>query len=207
MPAIGFRVDYGIPPTRALKAYDPSRPEPACFSVDQASSFLATLPFIPKANLPPRRHAHLSELVVFDDLTFQGSLPVSYGELHSDTPLRGIGQPVVVCSATARCFASEKSPIACQSMELRWNPVPAPGGYLVSLARFQQGTEAAPRVILSQEVFTNSYRICSSLEAGSYECSVISLGQSGRRNAPAQPNYFVGGVGKARPAWPRMLAA
>ena len=82
-------------------------------------------------------------------------------------------------------------PIGCGSVTLRWNPVPAPRGYLVSLARFQQGTDTAPRVIFSQDVFTNSYRISSSLEAGSYEWWVISLGQPGQRNAPAQPNYFV----------------
>jgi hypothetical protein len=83
---------------------------------------------------------------------------------------------------------SGSRPIACESVTLHWNPVSAPGGYLVSVARFQQG---APRVIFSRDVFTNSYRISSSLEAGPYEWSVTSLGQPGQRNALAGPNYFV----------------
>jgi hypothetical protein len=86
---------------------------------------------------------------------------------------------------------SGSRPIACESVTLHWNPVPAPGGYLVSLARFQQGTDTAPRVIFSQDVFTNSYRISSSLEAGPYEWSVTSLGHPGQRNAPARPSYFI----------------
>jgi len=87
--------------------------------------------------------------------------------------------------------SSGSRPITCESVTLRWNPVPAPGGYLVSLARFQQGPDTAPRVIFSQDVFTNSYGISSTLEAGSYEWSVTSLGQTGQRNAPARPNYFL----------------
>jgi hypothetical protein len=82
-------------------------------------------------------------------------------------------------------------PIACGSVTLRWNPVAAPGGYLVSLARFQKGADAAQRVISYQDVFTNSFRISSSLEAGSYEWSVTSLGQPGQQNAPGRPSYFV----------------
>lgn len=81
--------------------------------------------------------------------------------------------------------------IACESVTLHWNPVPAPGGYQVSIARLVPGSDTAPRVVLSDHLFTNAYRVPSPLEAGSYEWSVSSLGPPGQRNIPAPPNYLL----------------
>jgi hypothetical protein len=86
------------------------------------------------------------------------------------------------------------NPITCESVTLQWDSVPAPGGYLVSLARLERGIDTRPLVILSQNVFTNSYRVPSALETGTYEWSVTSLGDKGQRNVPARPNYFLCGA-------------
>jgi len=81
--------------------------------------------------------------------------------------------------------------IACESVTLHWNAAPAPGGYQVSIARLVPGSDTVPRVVLSDHLFTNAYRVPSALEAGSYEWSVTSLGAPGQRNATAPPNYFL----------------
>ena len=81
--------------------------------------------------------------------------------------------------------------IACESVTLHWNPVPAPGGYQVSIARLVPGSDTGPRVFLSDHLFANAYRLPAALEAGSYEWSVTSLGAPGQRNATAPPNYFL----------------
>lgn len=81
--------------------------------------------------------------------------------------------------------------IACEPVTLHWNAAPAPGGYQVSIARLVPGSDTVPRVVLSDHLFTNAYRVPSTLEAGSYEWSVTSLGAPGQRNATAPPNYFL----------------
>jgi hypothetical protein len=81
--------------------------------------------------------------------------------------------------------------IACESVTLRWNAAPAPSGYQVSIGRLVPGSDTVPRVVLSDHLFTNAYRVPSALEAGSYEWSVTSLGAPGQRNATAPPNYFL----------------
>jgi hypothetical protein len=86
---------------------------------------------------------------------------------------------------------SGSRPIACESVTLRWNPVPAPGGYLVSLTHLQQGTDTAPRAVFPQNLLTNFYKVPAPLESGLYQWSVTALGQPGQRNAPAQPMYFL----------------
>jgi len=81
--------------------------------------------------------------------------------------------------------------IACESVTLHWSAAPAPGGYLVSIARLVPGSDAGMRVLFSQHVFTNAYKVPSALETGSYEWSVTSLGSPGQRNASAPPSYFL----------------
>lgn len=106
---------------------------------------------------------------------------------HSGTKA---AQPETPSGLEPGASSSTNSPaITCELLTLHWNSATAPGGYLVWVS---SGTATAGlrTTLYSERTSTNGFRIPHSLEAGSYEWSVTSLGTSGEKSAPAPLHYF-----------------
>ena len=84
---------------------------------------------------------------------------------------------------------ADSQPIFCDAVVLHWNSTTAPGGYFVQLNKLPN-LEGSSTVVFDNRVLGNQFKPPSTLEAGTYEWTVASLGTSGERSGSAPLRYF-----------------